>query len=363
MRLIPVALVGKGNVGRALLRQIAEARDARLRRGLDLRVTAVVGRTAGLYVQGGIDDGTLADIAGGRAKMARRAEGGDGPAGGWDEVTANIAASGALGQIVVDATAEDDARVHAEWLKRGWHVVTANKRPLTGPMLHYDAILAGRDRPEAPSYRYGATVGAGLPVISTVHDMLGSGDAVIEIRAAVSGTLGFIFSACEEGTPFAAAVAEAKVRGYTEPDPREDLAGADVARKALILGRILGLRKELGDIRTESLVPGALADADVETFMRDLGLHSREIDDRFRAVAKRGRLLRYMLTVRPDGARVGLEEIAREDDLGRLRGPENMFVIRTRRYNAAPMVIRGPGAGADVTAAGVFADILRIIRL
>lgn len=361
MRLIPVAIVGKGNVGRALLRQIGEVRDGFLRRGLDLRVTAVVGRTAGLYVRGGIDEGTLADIAGGRAKLAARAEGEGGPAGGWDEVTANIAASGALGQVVVDATAEDGARVHAEWLRRGWHVVTANKKPLTGPMLHYDAILAGRDRPEAPGYRYGATVGAGLPVVSSVQDVIATGDAVIEIRAAVSGTLGFVFSACEDGTPFAAAVAEAKARGYTEPDPRDDLSGADVARKALILGRLLGLRKELKDVPSESLVPRALADAAPDAFLGRLGMHSREIDDRFRAVAKRGHALRYLLAVRPDGAHVGIEEVAADDPFRGLKGPENMFVIRTRRYNAAPLVIRGPGAGADLTAAGVFADILRIV--
>lgn len=361
MRLIPIAVIGKGNVGRALLKQLGAAREPFLKRGFDLRVTAVVGRSAGLYVQGGIPEDALADLAEGRAKIAR-APSSEGPAGGWDEVAANIAASGAPGQIVVDCTAEDDARVHADWLRRGWHVVTANKKPLTGPILHYDAIVAGRDRPEAPSYRYEATVGAGLPVISTVQDMLATGDAVIEIRAAVSGTLGFLFSACEDGTPFAAAVAEAKARGYTEPDPRDDLSGADVARKALILGRLLGSRKELADVRTESLVPDPLAKADPATFLGELGMHSREFDDRCRAAVRRKRALRYLMTVTPDDVRVGIEEVPAGIEFGSLKGPENMFVIRTRRYNAVPLVIRGPGAGAEVTAAGVFADILRIVR-
>jgi homoserine dehydrogenase len=288
-------------VGRALLRQVAASRERFLRRGIDLRVTAVVGRTAGLYVQGGIPEETVADLAEGRAKMGRTGDAGAAPAGGWEEVTANVAASGALGQIVVDATAEDDGLTHADWRKRGWHVVTANKRPLTGPMLHYDGIMAGRDRPEAPGYRYEATVGAGLPIVSTVQDMLATGDQVIEIRAAVSGTLGFLFSACEDGTPFAAALAEAKARGYTEPDPRDDLSGMDVARKALILARLLGQRKELKDVAVESLVPPPLAKGDADAFMRDLGGHSREIDDRFRAAAKRKRALRYLLTVK--GAR------------------------------------------------------------
>jgi|SRR5687768_2512755 len=361
MRLVPIAVIGKGNVGKALLRQLSDMKAPFRQRGIDLRVTAVVGKSAGLYVQGGIPDGTLGDLASGRAKI-EKAKAGEGPAGGWEEVTANIAASGGLGQIVVDATAEDDARVHAEWLKHGWHVVTANKRPLTGPLLHYDAMLAGRDRPEAPCYRYEATVGAGLPIISTIQDMLATGDEVIDIRAAVSGTLGFLFSACEEGTPFSAAVAEAKARGYTEPDPRDDLSGADVARKALILARLLGQRKEMKDIPAESLVPEDLADVDTATFMKDLGLHSRGIDDRFRDVARRKHTLRYLLTVTPEDVRVGIEEVPAGLAFGARKGPENMFIIRTRRYNALPLVIRGPGAGAEVTAAGIFNDILRIIR-
>ncbi|HTM67703.1 MAG TPA: homoserine dehydrogenase [Candidatus Binatia bacterium] len=361
MKLVPIAVIGKGNVGKAFLRQVAEARPRFRERGLDLRVTAVVGKSAGLYVQGGIPDATIEDLANGRAKIEKTRTG-DGPAGGWDEVTANIAAAGALGQVVVDATAEDDARVHAEWLKRGWNVVTANKRPITGPLLHYDAILAGRDRPEAPGYRYEATVGAGLPIISTLQDMLATGDEVIEVRAAVSGTLGFLFSSCEEGVPFSAAVAEAKSRGYTEPDPREDLSGADVARKALILARLFGQRKELKDIPAESLVPPELEGATVEEFLRELGGHSRAIDDRFRAVARRKHTLRYLMAVTPSDVRVGIEEVPVGTAFGARKGPENMFIIRTRRYNALPLVIRGPGAGAEVTAAGIFADVLRIIR-
>ena len=361
MRLIPIAVIGKGNVGKAFLRQVVAARERLIEHGIELRITAIVGKSAGLYVQGGIPDATVEDLASGRAKIERGA-GGQGPAGGWDEVTANIAASGALGQVVVDATAEDDARVHAEWLKRGWNVVTANKKPITGPLLHYDAILARRDRPEAPSYRYEATVGAGLPIISTLQDMLATGDEIIEVRAAVSGTLGFLFSSCEEGAPFAAAVAEAKARGYTEPDPRDDLSGIDVARKALILARLFGQRKELKDIPAESLVPRELAGASIEEFLAGLGAHSRDIDERFRMVARRKHTLRYLMTVTPEDVRVGIEEVPVDRAFGARKGPENMFVIRTRRYNALPLVIRGPGAGAEVTAAGMFADVLRVIK-
>jgi aspartokinase/homoserine dehydrogenase 1 len=354
MRVTPIAVIGKGNVGRAFLRQIAATRAAFLERGLDLRVVAVAGRQAGLYAKDGIDETRLRDLAEGRAKLDAA-----GTPTGWDEITAHVAGLGLPGQIVVDLTAED-AAAHDEWLRRGWHVVTANKKPLTGPLPRYDAIMGHRDA-EAPAYRYEATVGAGLPVIASLRDMLLTGDEVIEVRATVSGTLGFLCSACEEGTPFAAAVAEAKKRGYTEPDPRDDLSGEDVRRKALILARLIGHRKELGDIAAEGLVPEGLASCTVDEFMDRLAGATGAIDDRFRAVARRGRTLRYMLTITKDDVRVGMEEVPLGDGFGGLKGPENLFVIRTARYDANPLMIRGPGAGPDVTAAAVFSDLLRII--
>jgi homoserine dehydrogenase len=361
MRVIPVVIIGKGNVGRAFIRQVAETHEAFLRRGVDLRVTGIVGRTTAVYIPQGIPVFDLNAIAEGRARFELRPAGAAG--GGWDDVTASVAGMDAEEQVIVDMTTEKNHEAHAAWLRRGWHVITANKKPLTSSLIHYDAIMAAQAEPGGPAYRYEATVGAGLPVVSTLHEMLFSGDTVIEVRAAMSGTLGHLFAECGKGVPFALAVRDAKTRGYTEPDPREDLSGVDVSRKALILARLLGHRIELEDIAAESLVPEALRDAKAEEFLDGLAEHSREFDERVKSAAHRGHALRYLATLTPDSVRVGIEEVPTSAGFGLLEGPENMFVIRSRRYNALPLVIKGPGAGAEVSAAGTFADLLRICRL
>jgi homoserine dehydrogenase len=342
-RIVPVFVVGKGNVGRAFLRQVAAARPALAARDVDLRVVGIAGRSSFLFLRAGIPDAVLRAAADGTARIEDhpRAE----PHGGLADLAAALAARAMDGQTIVDVTAEDDADQHAAWLRAGWNVVTANKKPLTAPIDRYDAIMAERSRPWSPAYRFEATAGAGLPIFSTLRDMAATGDRIISVNGAVSGTLGFIFSACEDGARFADAVAEAKRLGYTEPDPRDDLAGTDVARKALIVARLMGSRLDLGDVAVESLVPDRVRE---------------DLDRRFLDAAARGRTLRYLASVSADGVRVGVEEVGRESPFGGLKGPENMFVIRTARYDAAPLVIRGPGAGAEVTAAGVFADLLRI---
>lgn len=358
MRVIPVVIIGKGNVGRAFIRQIAEAHEAFLRRGVDLRVTGIVGRTTAVYIPQGIPVFDLNGIAEGRARFELRPAGTG--AGSWDDVTRSVAGMDAEGQVIIDMTAEKNHEAHATWLRRGWHVITANKKPLTAPLIQYDAIMAAQADTEGPSYRYESTVGAGLPVVSTLREMLLSGDAVIEVRAAMSGTLGHLFAECGKGVPFALAVRDAKTRGYTEPDPREDLSGADVSRKALILARLLGHRIELENIAAESLVPEALREGSADAFLDGLSEHGREFDERVKSAARRGHALRYLATLTPDAVRVGIEEVPAGSGFGTLEGPENMFVIRSRRYNALPLVIKGPGAGAEVSAAGVFSDLLRV---
>lgn len=362
MRHLPIVIIGNGGVGRAFVGQLLAAQPALRRRGVEVRVAGMVRRAAALFVSTGIPEDTLADLAAGRAAMTRRGERQE-QDGGWDEVTKNIADMGLAGTVVVDLTAEGNAAAHAEWLRRGWHVITANKRPLTAPLLHYDAIMNAVSHPGSPSYRYEATVGAGLPVVSALLDMQHSGDTVLEVGGAVSGTLGAIFSACEDGVRFAAAVADAKASGFTEPDPREDLSGADVARKALILARLLGMRKDMDDVAVESLVPPALASVPNAEFMDALTASRLDIDKRFRTAARRGKTLRYLLTIEKENVRAGIEEVPKDSPFGTLKGPENMFVIRSTRYGASPLIIRGPGAGPEVTAAGVFSDLLRIICL
>jgi homoserine dehydrogenase len=288
-------VIGKGNVGRAFLRQ------------------------AGDRVAASFD-----------SKSFR---------GGWNEMTDGIAKD-FKDPIIIDLTAADNAAAHRQWIDRGWTVVTANKKPLSGSQEDFKALTADSRR-----YWHEATVGAGLPVISTLRELLMTGDRVLGIRAALSGTMGFIFSACAAGKPFREAVAEAKSLGYTEPDPRDDLAGTDIARKALILARVIGQDLELKDIPVESLVPA---------FEGAAG----PLEARFDAAAKSGNTLRYLADIGPDGVTVGVRETGRDDPFSSLDGPENLFLIRTERYAERPLVIRGPGAGAEVTAAGVLGDVL-----
>lgn len=314
MRAHDLIVIGRGNVGGTLIKQLEARRAALAAMGLDLRIAATI----------------------------------DMPEGGWEAVTATADKLGLERPIIIDATAADSAAGHLEWLARGWSVVTANKKPISGPLATYDRLAAARDAADAPRYFHETAVGAGLPVIHTLKELLETGDEVIEIRAALSGTMGYIFSECGKGRPFLEAVADAKAKGFTEPDPRDDLAGTDIARKALVLGRMIGLRLELADIATENLAGGMLS--------------PEPIDERFRRAAASGRKLRYLASVTPGGVKVGIAELPASDPFAGLEGPENLIVFRTKRYDAAALSVRGPGAGAAVTAAGLFGDILRAAR-
>jgi homoserine dehydrogenase len=258
---------------------------------------------------------------------------------------------------VGEATAELDARA----LAAGAGLVFSNKAPFAMPhgTPVGDAIWAcagplGR-------VRYETTCGAGLPVISTLRSLLDTGDEVIEIVGAVSGTFGAIFSDVANGKPFSAAVRSAKDQGYTEPDPRDDLSGLDVARKALILARTIGRRVDLGELEIENLVPESLRGLSVSDFLDRAGELDAAMAARAAEAKAAGKALKYVATIRPDGPiAVGLRPIGRETVLGALQGPENIISFRTKRYDAYPLNVTGPGAGAAVTAAGVVADMLAL---
>lgn len=233
-------------------------------------------------------------------------------------------------------------------------MVLANKRPLVGPWEDYRRLTSsGR-------LRYEATVGAGLPLIAALESLLETGDEVYRIRGILSGTLGFLLQRVEEGIPFSQAVREAMARGYTEPHPAEDLAGTDVARKALILARTLGLPLELPEVAVEPLCPPELGELAPDEFLKALRPLDAEMRRRVESAGKRGQVLRYLAEVSPEGARVGLGEVEWESPLARARGPENVVVLETRRFRERPLVIGGPGAGPASTCAGLLADIVRL---
>ncbi len=331
-RNLGVAILGRGRVGTALASQLRVARTAFARRhGVRIDLIGMAGR------------------AGGAALVARLA-------------------SGRGARLLVDATAADGmAAVHARLLGKGVHVVTCNKKPLAGPQADWDRLARVASRSGA-AHLHEVTVGAGLPVLKTIRDLFETGDRIESLEGCVSGTLNFLCDALDAGHPFARALAAATARGYTEPDPREDLAGGDAARKAVILARAAGFRVEPADVALRPFLP-ITGGGEAATFLRDAGRFDRPLARRWAGARARGRRIRYLVRVRAPGrpggrARItaGLVAVDAAGPFGRLAGPENIFVVRSLRYHRHPIVVRGPGAGPDVTAAGALADILEVAR-
>jgi aspartokinase/homoserine dehydrogenase 1 len=263
--------------------------------------------------------------------------------------------------VFVDCTASPEVpKLYERALRESIAVVTPNKRGNTGSMPFY-AGLRRAVRESGSPYLYETTAGAGLPVISTLHDLLVSGDRIVRIEAMLSGTIGYVMSNYDGSSSFASLVREAKELGYTEPDPRDDLCAADAARKALILARECGRELEFADISIEPLLPRSCIDApSVDGFFAEL---ERE-EPFFRGMIERanGAELVYAATIDDAGIRLGLRAAVQGDPLFGLRGAENVVAYTTERYSALPLVVRGPGAGGEVTAGGLFADIVRIAK-
>ena len=271
--------------------------------------------------------------------------------------------------VLVDCTAADDMdRVYAEAFARGIHVVTANKKPLTLPAAANAQLREAATCAHA-AYRYETTVGASLPVIATLADLVRTGDRVHRVEGAFSGSLGYITGEVMRGVPLSQAVRQARARGFTEPHPRDDLSGLDVARKALILARELGLAVELDEIHVHPLVhDDLLAEDDIERFFAGLADYDATFAGSLEELRAQGRVLRYLarIDLSPDTGefrvRVGPIDVAMDHPAATLRGAEAFVAFTTERYEEYPLVVRGAGAGGAVTAAGVLADILKVAQ-
>jgi homoserine dehydrogenase len=353
MKSIPIVQIGLGGVGRELARQLVAARDAiAARYGVTLDYLAIVDSGGLLHTGEPLAPAAVLAAVEGKAAGRSLLEQGGSPRTG-NVGALRIPSAG----VAVDVTAAAGHEVLlADAVRFGHRVVLANKKPLAASLAIF------RQLAENGATRYEATVGAGLPVIGTLQALLDSGDELLSVEAAMSGTLGFLCAELEAGRPLSAAVRDAHARGYTEPDPRDDLGGVDVARKALILARTAGLPWELADIPAEPWFPPALADVSRDEFMARLDELDAPFAERVAAAREAGGALRYVASVTPAGAGVGLRVLPPEHPLASLRGPDNLFSFTTARYHERPLVVRGPGAGLAVTAAGVLADIVAHAR-
>jgi bifunctional aspartokinase / homoserine dehydrogenase 1 len=265
--------------------------------------------------------------------------------------------------LVVDATASDDvAHRYPDLLERSIAVITPNKRANTKDFAFYKRLQRAAHRHQVP-YLYETTVGAGLPIITTLRDLVRSGDRIDRIEGVLSGTMGFIFNRLADGHKFSEAVRDARMKGYTEPDPRDDLRGEDVGRKLLILAREMGIEAERDDVAVESLVPAHLFDVSVSEFLDQLEAMDEAWEERVAKAAAEGGRLQYIGLIDEGRLSVRVRWIGPDSPFAHLQGTDNMVVYSTMRYNDNPLVVQGPGAGPVVTAAGLLADLIKAAEL
>lgn len=279
----------------------------------------------------------------------------------WVRIPENLITLNRKNLVFIDATgSEIVARQYAKLLQNGVHVVTPSKRANTFEQAYFDE-LAEIIHTTKSRYRFETSVGAGLPVIGTVQALLNSGDHITEISGVVSGTMTFIFNRLEQGMNFSHAVTEAKALGYAEPDPRDDLSGEDVARKFLILARVCGGKFERRHIHVEALFPDEMAHLTPQEFMENLPQLDAYWKQRQAKAMVSNQKLRYVGKFTAAGIEIGIREVPAHTPLGSLDGTNNLIQIFSRRYSESPIVFQGPGAGKDVTAAGILADVMGIV--
>jgi aspartate kinase len=348
---LSIGVIGAGNVGAALLDQIHDQVERlRAEQDVDLRVRGVTTTERMLRAEQALD---LSDW---RAGLE------DGEPANLEAFVDHVQTDYHPHTVLVDCTASDAvARHYADWLERGIHVVTPNKRANTASWGQYQALQAA-SRGARPDYLYETTVGAGLPILQTLANLTETGDRVHHVEGILSGTLSYLFNAFDGDRPFSEILSQAKAEGFTEPDPRDDLSGMDVARKVVILAREMGLPLELEDVEIDGLVPDALAEGSVDTFMERLPEHDEAMTDILRTAQAEGKVLRFVGRVERDGtASVRLRRYPTDHAFARISHTDNIVRFQTDRYQKNPLIVQGPGAGPQVTAAGVFSDMLRLM--
>ncbi|MCB0345248.1 MAG: bifunctional aspartate kinase/homoserine dehydrogenase I [Bdellovibrionales bacterium] len=352
-RSLNVFLAGSGLIGSALINQLAQQQQHLAEvLALDLRVLGIANSRAMIFDELGVDlTSALAQLQ--TSELP----------GGVDNLVKQMQKVNLPNSIFVDCSASESVVAkYADVLNKSVPIVTPNKKAQSVEYSKYEELKAISHNKNI-EFLFETSVGAGLPVISTLADLLRSGDDLIEIQAVLSGTLSYIFNSFDGSESFSTVVKQAQQRGYTEPDPRDDLNGVDVARKILILAREAGAVIEPSDVEVENLVPeGCRSAATVDDFFEKLSQFDSYFEDLRQTAEKQHSKLCYIARLKDGTASVSLDMIDSSHPFYSLSGSDNIVSFTTRRYNERPLVVKGPGAGAEVTAAGVFADIIRLAR-
>lgn len=348
--MLNVAIVGPGLVGGALLSQLASHLASP-------RFAALPIRVVGLLNSKKMATGTFSseDLADWQTRLL-------GDSSEVSDLPRFISALSELPQptAIVDCTSSDTvAAQYPQWLARGLHVVTPNKKAFSGPMSLYQEIQS-LTQPRGPAVYHEATVGAGLPILSTLDDLVRTGDRIVRIEGIFSGTLSYLFNSFTADTKFSECVGEAKANGYTEPDPRDDLNGMDVARKVTILGRKAGMDLSVDTLDVENIVPESLRGVKTaEEFMERLPEFDGHFEKLNQEATKQDSVLRYVGVVEKGKSCVKLAKYPLEHPFASLKGSDNIVAFTTERF-PIPLIVQGAGAGAEVTAFGVFSDLIKI---
>lgn len=348
---LSIGIIGPGLIGSTLLDQIA-GESERLNRefNIDLRVRAITDSKKMTLAKTGID------IVDWKRALTERSE-----ATRMGAFIDHVGAEYFPHSVVIDCTSSASIPAYyAEWLQRGIHIITPNKKAGTAPMDEYRRIKEAA-RSTQRHFLYETTVGAGLPIIGTLRDLIQTGDKIQRIEGVFSGTLAYLFWKFDGTSPFSRLVREAKDLGYTEPDPRDDLSGMDIVRKTVILAREIGWETEVEQVPVRSLVPEKLADVNIDEFLDGLTMMDEEMQAMHTDAASQGNVLKYAGIIESDGScRVELKPYPKDHPFARITGSDNIVAFTTERYSSQPLIVQGPGAGPEVTAGGVFADLLRL---
>jgi aspartokinase/homoserine dehydrogenase 1 len=349
---INLFIVGTGNVGKKLLNQLdQQLKYLQKQLRLQIRVVGLANSRKMAFDDKGIKLGQWQEALENGEKMELQ------------RFLDTVQSKNLRNSIFVDVTANADvSKTYAPLFKKSISVVACNKIAPSSSFANYQ-LLKDLAREYNTLFLFETNVGAGLPIINTLNDLISSGDSVTRIQAVLSGTLNFVFNNYNGEQSFASVVRQAQDEGYTEPDPRLDLSGTDVMRKILILAREAGQELEMESIENDPFLPASCMEGSVEDFYKEMEKHEAHFKKIYQKAASANTKLKYVASYENGKASVGLKHIDPANDLYHLYGKDNVVLFYTHRYVDQPLVVKGAGAGAEVTASGVFADIVRAARI